>query len=101
MTDITSKEHIEHLSVIVTGFGVSQLLKISRLPYGTGEKQSSAVSEALQKYNVHDRVVGMCFDITASNTGCHNSACTLKKHKLVKYLLYLPCHHYIMELHFQ
>ena len=98
MTDLTGKEHIDRLPVIVTGVGVSQLLKVSRLPNGTGDKQSTAVVEALQEWNVQDRVVGMCFDTTASNTGCHIGACTLIEHKLGNDLLYLACRHHIMEL---
>lgn len=37
MTDLTGKEHIERLPVIVTGFGVSQILKVSIIPDGTSE----------------------------------------------------------------
>lgn len=70
---------IGEISLVV--IGVSQLLKISRLPDATGEKQSTAVVEALQEWNIQDRIIRMCFDTTASTTGCHIGACTLMEHK--------------------
>src|SRR5688572_15318411 len=47
MADLSGKDHIDRLPVIVTGYGVWQLLKVSTVPGGTGENQSSAVVQAL------------------------------------------------------
>ena len=98
MADLSGKVHVDRLPVIVTGFGISQLLKVSKMSGGTGEEQSSAVMRALEEWNVEHRVVGMCFDTTSSNTGCHVGTCTKLEQKLGKDLLHFACRHHIMEL---
>lgn len=45
-----------------------------------------------------DKVEGMCFDTTASNTGKMKGACILLEHYLGKDLLYLACRHHILEI---
>ena len=98
MADLSGKEHIDRLPIIVSGRGVPQLLKVSKVSGGSGENQSSAVVQCLEEWNLQSRVVGMCFDTTSSNTGVHNGACILIEQKLEKELLHLACRHHIMEL---
>ena len=98
MADLSGKEHIDRLPIIVSGRGVSQLLKVSKVSGGSGENQSSAVVQCLKEWNLQSHVVGMCFDTTSSNTGVHNGACILIERKLDKELLHLACRHHIMEL---
>jgi hypothetical protein len=98
MADISGKEHVDRLPIIVSGNGLSQLLQVSKLTGGTGKNQACAVVEALEDWNVKHRVVGMCFDTTVSNTGCHIGACTLIEGKLGKDLLHFACRHHVMEL---
>jgi len=57
------------------------------MPGGTGEHQSTAVIQALKEWNLQDRVIGMCFDTTSSNTG----ACTQIEQKLGRDLLHFSC----------
>ena len=45
-----------------------------------------------------EKVVGMSFDTTASNTGRKNGACILLETKLKTDLLYFACRHRILEL---
>jgi len=45
-----------------------------------------------------DRVGGLCFDTTASNTGKKAGACILLEEKLEHNMLYFACRHHIMEL---
>ena len=40
----------------------------------------------------------MCFDTTASNTGCQVGACRLIEGRLLNYLFHLPCRHHILEI---
>lgn len=98
MADLSGKEHTDRLPIIVSGHGVSQLLKVSKVSGGSGENQSSAVVQCLEEWNLQSRVVAMCFDTTSSNTGIHNGACILIERKLDKELLHLACRHHIMEL---
>lgn len=76
--DISGKEHVDRLPIIVSGCGMSQLLKVSKLSSGAGENQS----EALNEWNIQNIIVGMSFDSTSSNTGCHAGACVLLEKKL-------------------
>jgi len=57
MTDLSGKEHIDRLPIIVSGRGVSQLLKVSKVSGGSGENQSSAVVQCLEEWNLQSRVV--------------------------------------------
>ena len=98
MQDLCGKDHVDRLPIIVTGFGVCQLLKVSKMVGGTGKNQESAVVQALQEWRVQDRVIGMCFDTTSSNTGIHIGACVEIERALGKDLLYLACRHHVMEL---
>jgi len=98
MDDLTTKEHVDRLPVLVSGLGVEQLLGVPKLPSGTGEVQAAAVVQCLNDWDIEDRVVALCFDTTASNTGRHQGACGLIEHKLQKDLLHTACRHHIMEL---
>lgn len=98
MEDLTSKEHIDRLPVLISGVGVEQLLGVPKLASGTGEAQAAAVVQLLEEWGIIDRVVALCFDTTAANTGPHSGACALIEQKLGRDLLFLGCRHHIMEL---
>jgi len=98
MEDLTSKQHVDRLPVIVTGEGISQLLGVPKIASGTGEAQASAVKCLIDEWNLCDRVGALCFDTTASNTGNKAGACVLLEQKLQRNCLYLACRHHIFEL---
>ena len=98
LRDLTTKEHVDQLPIIVTGNGVSQLLKVAKLPNGTGAQQAKAVVETFDEWGLKEKVVAMSFDTTASNTGRNQGACVLIEQELQKDLLYLACWHHIFEL---
>jgi hypothetical protein len=98
LADLCGKDHVDRLPIIVTGFGVSQLLKVSKIASGTGKNQAAAVVQALDEWNVTDRVVGMCFDTTSSNTGLKTGACVEIERMIGKDFVHLACRHHIMEL---
>ena len=56
MEDLTSKQHIDRLPVIVTGDGISQLLGEPKIASGTAEAQASAVKYLLEEWNLCDCV---------------------------------------------
>lgn len=98
IADLTSKEKIDRLPVIVSGNGVYSLLTVAKLARGTGEDQAAAVYMALEEWGIADRVRAMSFDTTSSNTGRIAGACVLLEQKLGKELLSLACRHHVMEL---
>ena len=99
MQDLTTKEHVDRLSILVSGLDCEQLLAVPiKLSAGTGEAQATAVVNALKQWGLEQRVAAMCFDTTASNVGKWQGACTLVEKMLGKDLLYLACRHHIMEL---
>src|SRR6218665_2537512 len=98
LQDLTGKEHVDRLPVLVSGHGVNKLLGVPKLTSGKGENTAAAVYTLLQDWSVADRVKAMCFDTTSSNTGHRAGACILLKQKLERHLLYLACRHHIMKL---
>ena len=98
LRDLTTKEHVDRLPVIVTGNGVLQLLKVAKLPNGTGLQQAKAVVEALDDWDLKQKVVAMSFDTTSSNTGRKQGACVMIEQELETDLLHLACRHHILEL---
>lgn len=98
MEHLTKKQHVERLPILVSGKGVEKLLGVPKLPGGTGEDQATAVVEALEEWGISEKVIGMCFDTTASNTGIRSGACLRIEQKLGRDLLYFACRHHILEL---
>lgn len=98
LPDITGHATVDRLPVLVSGHGIEQLLGVPKLNHGTGEETSNAVIHQLKEWVMIDRVKAMCFDTTASNTGCHAGACSLIEKKLDKDLLFLACRHLVHEI---
>ena len=48
--DLTSKQHVDRLPVIVTGDGISQLLGVPKIALGTGEVKASAFKCQLEEW---------------------------------------------------
>ncbi|KAG0725627.1 hypothetical protein GWK47_038257 [Chionoecetes opilio] len=53
---------------------------------------------ALHDWGVADQVVGMCFYMTASNTGSRSGACLLIEQQLGRDLLNVACRHHVLDL---
>lgn len=98
LPDLTGKEKVDRLPILVSGAGVDQLLKVPKLPNGTGEATAMAVFAAIEDWGLNTRICGMAFDTTSSNTGLKSGACTLIEQKLGKRLLSFACRHHIHEI---
>ena len=98
LPDLLGQEKVDRLPVIVTGTDTDQLLGVPKLTSGTGKAQAEAVITCLSEWNICDNVKGICFDTTASNTGCFNGACVLIERALGRNLLHFACRHHIMEI---
>jgi len=95
--ELTYRTHVDPLPVLISGSGVEQLLRVPKLPSGTGKAQSDAVIRVLKECGVLDQIVASCFDTTAANKGNRFSACSFLEQKLDRQLLFLACRHHIME----
>src|SRR6218665_604151 len=98
LQDLTGREHVYRMPVLVSDHGVNKLLGMPKLTSGTEENTAAAVYTLLQDWSVADRAKAMCFDTTSSNTEHRAGACILLEQKLERDLLYLACRHHIMEL---
>lgn len=98
LEDLTSHKHVDRLPVLVSGVGVEQLLGIPKISSGTGSAQASAIIQCLREWDIQEKVVALCFDTTACNTGHRSGACCLIEQEMNKELLFLACRHHIMEL---
>lgn len=81
---------------LVAGNGQSQLLGVSKLLQRTEEAQAQAVFFVLKDSNLQEKVQGMCFDTTSSNTGRHKVACIilqrlLNRHRILKLIAEAAC----------
>ncbi|XP_039969058.1 uncharacterized protein LOC126764097 [Bactrocera neohumeralis] len=98
LPNLLQKECAERLAILVSKGDYEQLLGVPELENSTGASQAEAVSGSLEEWDIGDKIVGMCFDTTASNTGRMKGACTLLEKQLGKSLLYLACRHHILEV---
>ena len=98
LEDITGNVTVDRLPILVSANGVDQLLGVPKLHRSTGKDMANAVVENLTEWHLLDKVKGLCFDTTASNTGRKNGACVLIEHKMEKDLLWYPCRHHILEI---
>ena len=58
-----------------------------------------AVAGHLDDWGCGDRVIGMCYDTTASNTGVDNgSAVLLQQEYFLRPMLFIECRHHVGEL---
>ena len=76
-----------------------QVLGSMPLDGQTGEDISGGVLYLLKLYQIDDKIVGLSFDTTASNTGPAIGACIRLETHLSKGLLWLGCRRHVMELH--
>ena len=77
MQDLSSKQQVERLPTLVSGNGAVQLLGVPKLPNGTGSEIAKAVHNALEEWELTERVIGLSFDTTSSNTGPKKESCVL------------------------
>ena len=101
MQDVTegTTQKRDRLAVLVWIEGKYYLLGILALEKGTALIQSQTIVNLLDEYKLTDKVIGLCFDTTAVNTG-HISGTNIRisKNKDTA-LLQLACCQHMYELH--
>ena len=98
MSDICGRDIVDRLPIVITGYGIDQLLCVPKTASSTGENIATAVYNAIQDRKVSENIKSFCFDTTSSNIGIKKGACTLIEQKLERSLLYLACRYYILEI---
>jgi len=68
LPDLTRKQTVDRLPIVITNNGSKQLLGIPKLLQGTSKAQAEAIYQHLVEWGLMDHEKAMCFDTTASNT---------------------------------
>lgn len=72
LVDVCGYDKVDRLAVVVSGSHFEQLLNIPKIESGTGEQQTLSIIDSLDDWGIADKIKGLCFDTTASNTGKRN-----------------------------
>ncbi|KAG0721112.1 hypothetical protein GWK47_047097 [Chionoecetes opilio] len=86
--DLTTKEHVDRLPIIISGIGGAQLLAVANLGQWHGREHGGSGGLGPGDMGVADQVVGMSFDTTASTPAAETGACFLIEQKMGKDLLH-------------
>jgi len=92
------RESVERIAVLVSADGKEKLLGIPKVMSGTGENIARVCMDLVKEHGMEERVKGLSFDTTASNTGVHAGACVLIEKSFNRELLYFPCRNHIYEV---
>lgn len=69
LPSLTGHDTVDRLPVLVSGGGKSQLLGVPCLQSGTGKNQATAICQLIHEWKLKEKISGLCFDTTATNTG--------------------------------
>lgn len=69
LPNLTGKQTVDRLPVVITNNGSEQLLGVPKLLQGTAKAQAEAVYQYVVEWGLKDYIKALCFDTTASNTG--------------------------------
>ena len=89
----------DQFAVIANIDGTFYLLAIPAIESGTGEDQFKALVECCEEYDLKDKVKGICFDTTASNTGTKSGTNVRFSKYEGSIMIELACRRHVMELH--
>ena len=91
----------ERMTVVVSSPDLEHPHVLGSIALGgqTGEEIADGVLSLWEEYQICDRIIGLSFDTTASNTGPSRGACVRLERELGKGLLWLACRRHVMELH--
>jgi hypothetical protein len=94
---VTGNEKVDRLAVLASFDNKEQLLGVP-ITGGKGEDMANTVHSALVEWGIEEKIVGMCYDTTASNTGPKSGACMYLEALLERKLLNLACRHHMYEI---
>ena len=90
----------DFLALCVTGKGLAKEKVLGDVPIGKGTDRNMATASArlLREWGIADRVIAICFDTTASNTGWQSGANVFLEADLETPVFWFACLHHVMEL---
>jgi hypothetical protein len=100
MDDYTApgRERVDRLPILVSGHNVVKLLSVPKLHDGTAATTSQEIVRTMDEWGLRDRIKGLCFDTTASNTGVIGGVCVRLETEMDRHLLNLACRHHVAEI---
>lgn len=98
LPDLVGSIKVERIAVLVSYNDTAKFLGAPKIPSSTGKNIATAVYNLLNAWNIADRVTGMGFDTTSSNTGSQKGACLLLQNRLGRKLINFACRHHIYEI---
>jgi hypothetical protein len=100
MEDYTGSLHgrVDRLPILVSGQNVIKLLAVPKLHDQTAGTMTQSIVETIDEWRLRDRIKGLCFDTTASNTGEIGGVCIKLETEIGRALLNLACRHHMHEL---
>ncbi len=88
--------------MLVSGFPTIEtpkILGIPVIPDSNGSAQHDAVVSLLNEWEILDKIIGLVFDTTSSNTGRFKASASAIESTLNKAVLWLACLHHVYEIH--
>ena len=98
LPELTGSENVVRFPITISCGHNEKLLQVPCLESGTGREQASAVCNAIQEWDIQDKMNALVFDTTAINTGRINGICTIIENLLQKPLTWLACGNYLNEI---
>src|SRR6476469_10897304 len=84
--------------ILVSRQDLVTLLSIPKLHDGTASTVTRAVVETMDEWGLRDRIAGLCFDTTATNTGIIGGVCIRLETEIGCGVLNLACRHHVSEI---
>jgi len=78
--------------------GIPSMKDGNGMPTSTGAAMFEYTKDLIISWDVKDNIRAVCFDTTASNTGCIRGAATRMEVFLDRRVLWLACRHHVCEL---
>ena len=94
----------ERLPILVGDSSNIKLLGAAKYPCGSGSDGRSGgliagkCIELLEEWGCKDKIVSMCYDTTAANTGAMTAGCVSIQNEIGRALLWCSCRHHVGEV---
>ena len=74
MSDLTGREKVDRLPILVSGDGMYKILAVPKLSNGKARARAEVIEGVLTECDPKNRVVALCSDATAVNTGAKSGS---------------------------
>ena len=91
----SGRHQVDRLPILVSGQNVVKLLSVPKLHDGTALTMAHAVVDSTDEWGLRNRIKGLCFDTTASNTCGKGGMYISLENEIGSELLNLACRHHI------